>query len=144
MTRHTLRGTSAILSIATFAAAIFLTGCKQGTLVLEEGRWTVDADAEPNLILYVGSVFPQRLDIRIDDILAVSQRIRSPVRHGHRRHEKFLFLLPKGLHRLEIESPTSGAKAEREIEIEEKLWAVISSGANGFSIIVSDSPIGFL
>ena len=121
-----------------------LIGCKERLLVLEEGQWTASRDKEPNFILYVSSVSPEGLDIKIDGAVAVHEKIRTPMRHGHRRHEKFLFFLPKGVHRLEIESRTSGAKAEREFEIEEKLWVVISCGAQGFSIEVSDSPIGFL
>lgn len=133
-----------IVILHSIVVIALVAGCRQRPLVLEKGRWTYSQDEEPNFILYVSSVFPQRLDIKIDGILAVSEEIRTPARHGHRRQEEFLFLLRRGPHRLEIESRTSGAEGEWEIEIEEKLWAVISSGAKGFSIEVSDSPIGFL
>ena len=93
-----------------------LIGCKERLLVLEEGRWTASGDKEPNFILYVSSVSPQRLSIKIDGAVAVHEKIRTPMRYAHRRHEKFLFFLPKGVHQLEIESRTSGAKAQREFE----------------------------
>jgi hypothetical protein len=128
---------------ATLVLAL-LIGCKEKLLVLEEGKWIASGDKEPNFTLYVSSVSPQRLSIKIDGAVAVHEKIRTPMRYAHRRHEKFLFFLAKGVHQLEIKSRTCGAKAQREFEIEEKLWAVISCGARGFYIEVWDSPIGFL
>ncbi len=146
MTTQTRRGTSAIVSIATIIVAVSLIGCKQGILVLEDSRWAVRRHQEPNFVLYVmsHSSKPVDIEIKMDGMAAVHETIQTRVRHGHWSPNKFLFFVSKGQHKLEIESLITQAKLEREFEIENRLWCIITYGISGFSIDFRKSPILFM